>query len=185
MSIAATPGGRKWLCLPVILAATAGAAGQTRPATANYDESKVPPYTLPDPLVMLSGERVEDAAMWRARRRPEILELFRAEVYGRSPGRPEGMTFKAFELDRRALDGRATRKQVTVSFTGKEDGPAMDLLMYLPNGVSGPVPVFLVPNFNGNHGVCPDPQIRLSNRWFRPNTPGVSRRTGHRGRPRI
>ena len=38
---------------------------------ANYDESKVPPYTLPDPLLMESGAKVTSAQIWRSERRPE------------------------------------------------------------------------------------------------------------------
>jgi len=45
---------------------------------SNYDEAKVPPYTLPDPLVTSDGRRVTDAAMWRSRRRPEILRRLTA-----------------------------------------------------------------------------------------------------------
>src|SRR5882724_2062951 len=36
------------------------------PFTPNYDESKVPPYTLPDALVMADGRKVADAKMWQA-----------------------------------------------------------------------------------------------------------------------
>ena len=46
------------------------------PPDTNYDESKVPTYTLPDPLVMNDGTPVADAEGWNTRRRPEILELF-------------------------------------------------------------------------------------------------------------
>ena len=38
---------------------------------SNYSVAKVPPYTLPDPLVMASGERVTSAEQWFAGRRPE------------------------------------------------------------------------------------------------------------------
>ena len=65
-----------------------------QPKGFNYDESKVPEYTLPDPLVLANGEPVKDARTWNNHRRPEILELFTTQVYGRSPGRPAGMTFK-------------------------------------------------------------------------------------------
>ena len=34
------------------------------PSEANYDEAKVPSYTLPDPLILASGEPVADAATW-------------------------------------------------------------------------------------------------------------------------
>ena len=42
----------------------------------NYDESKVPKYTLPDPLVTTDGQRVTDADTWWTKRRPELLSLF-------------------------------------------------------------------------------------------------------------
>jgi hypothetical protein len=149
------------------------ALGQKGEPEINYDESKVPAYTLPDPLVMADGSPVKDARTWETKRRPEILELFRSQMYGRSPGRPAAMTFKPFDEDRSALDGKAIRKQVSVLFTDKDGGPCMDLLIYLPAKAKGPVPVFLVPNFNGNHAVCADPKIRLSERWVREQTPGA------------
>src|ERR1700722_18737342 len=50
-----------------------------------YDESKVRPYTLPDPLVFANGRKVASRADWE-RRRIELLRLFEENVYGRSPG---------------------------------------------------------------------------------------------------
>src|SRR6267142_1365113 len=75
-------------------------AMSAEPFTPNYDESKVPKYTLPDPLTMADGRKVADAKMWQAKRRPEVLELFRTHVYGRSPGRPAKMKFEVTSLDR-------------------------------------------------------------------------------------
>src|SRR5688572_28556593 len=49
----------------------------------NYDESKVPSYTLPDPLTTLSGKKVTTRTTWQSIRRPEILRLFEDNVYGR------------------------------------------------------------------------------------------------------
>ena len=134
---------------------------------ANYDESKVPKYTLPDPLVTADGGRVTDAALWRAARRPEILALFEKNVYGRMPGRPQGMTFQVRSSVSDALGGKATRKEITVLFTGKADGPKMDILLYLPNRAKHPTPAFLGLNFGGNHAIHSDPGITLSNGWMR------------------
>jgi hypothetical protein len=53
---------------------------------ANYDESKANPYPdLPDPLVLKNGQKVTTAEMWWKLRRPEIVEDFDREIYGRVP----------------------------------------------------------------------------------------------------
>ncbi len=140
---------------------------EAQPRGANYDESKVPKYTLPDPLVMSDGKKVTDAEAWFTRRRPEILKLFETHVYGRCPGRPPKMTFKVTSVDRHALDGKATRKEVSVYFTTRKDGPRMDILIFLPGGAKKPVPTFVGLNFGGNHSIHPDPGITLSTRWMR------------------
>src|SRR5262245_21504520 len=65
-----------------------GANGMNRnaPNAANYDESKANPYpTLPDPLVRKNGEKVTTPETWWTRRRPEIVEDFYREIYGRVP----------------------------------------------------------------------------------------------------
>jgi hypothetical protein len=55
------------------------------PNAANVDESKVPTYALPDPLILKNGQRVNTAEMWWKDRRPEIVEDFDREIYGRAP----------------------------------------------------------------------------------------------------
>ena len=65
-----------------------GANPNDRNATnaVNYDESKANPYpNLPDPLVLKNGQKVTTPAMWWNQRRPEIMEDFDREVYGRVP----------------------------------------------------------------------------------------------------
>ena len=59
---------------------------QQAPNAANYDESKANPYpNLPDPLVLKNGEKVTTPEIWWTRRRPEIVEDFDREIYGRVP----------------------------------------------------------------------------------------------------
>jgi len=111
----------------------------------NFREDKVPRYTLPDLLTMADGTKVGEAETWRTQRRPEILELFRKHVYGRAPlGRPEGMTFKVFDLERKAMGGMATRKQVEINFGDGEDSQKMNLVIFLPNGAKEPASMFLL-----------------------------------------
>jgi hypothetical protein len=158
----AAESGRSWTASPTLVQKL------SKPGGALYEEEKVPKYTLPDPLVMQDGAKVKDADTWRTKRRPELLELFRTTVYGKSPGRPSGMVCNAFDEDAKTLGGKATRKQVTIFLAGKEDGPSMDLLLYLPNAQKGqPVPAFLILNFGGNQTVNADPAIRLSKVWMR------------------
>ncbi|HOL72256.1 MAG TPA: hypothetical protein PKW45_12485 [Bryobacteraceae bacterium] len=151
------------LVLLVFALLTPAAAQQA----TNYDEAKVPQYTLPDPLVFAGGRPVRNASDWTSRRRPEILRLFQTHVFGRSPERPKEMTFDLFSRDENALGGTAVRKQVTIYFYGDKNGPKADLLLYLPAGVKRPVPVFLGLNFGGNHTVNADPGIRLGEIWGR------------------
>jgi hypothetical protein len=138
------------------------------PSTVNYDEAKVPAYTLPDPLVCADGTPISDAEQWMTTRRPEILRLFEEHVYGRAPARPASLTWEVSSVDREALAGLATRKEVSIWFAGRE-GPRMELLLYLPNGRTAPAPLFLGLNFYGNHAVHPDPGITLSTQWMRDN----------------
>ncbi len=133
----------------------------------NYDEAKVPRYTLPDPLGMQDGTPVQTAEQWQQRRRPEVLRLFETQVYGRAPGHPDGLHWKVFEHSDDAYNGLAKRKQVTVYFSADESGPQMDILMYLPAAANGPVPMFLGLNFDGNHAITEDPAVRLSTSWMR------------------
>jgi len=159
------------LFLPVLLVAS-GALAQPRPNESNLDEAKVGTYTLPDPLVCADGTRVTSAKIWEQKRRPELVKMFEAEVYGRAPGRPRGMHFAVRSLATNALGGLATRKEVTVWFTRGTNGPSMNLLFYTPNAAQKPVPAFLGLNFNGNHAVSADPGITLSDRWLPPAKDG-------------
>lgn len=126
----------------------------------NQDEAKVPVYTLPDPLVSSSGKVIKNKRQWEKVRRPELIELFETEMFGKMPGRPEDMHFKVLSTDAKALDGKATRKEVAVYFDASEK-VCMVMLMYIPNDRKGPVPAFLGANFKGNHATTPDPEVSM------------------------
>ncbi len=102
-------------------------------------------------LQMLNGTAVETPQQWRELRRPELLRLLESEVFGVTPlGRPADLRFEVREEKGDARDGKATRLRVGILFEGTENGRQMELLVYLPNAVQGPVPVFLGLNFDGN-----------------------------------
>ena len=154
---------RDILCVLVTLLV----AGRTyaQPKGYNYDEAKVPSYTLPDPLRFNNGEIVEEADDW-PKRRQEILDLFRTDVYGISPGEPEELQAEVVESSTSALDGRAVRKQVVLHLKNGEKSHELDVLVYLPREAARPVPVFLTLNFRGNHTIHADPAIRLPKSWL-------------------
>jgi hypothetical protein len=173
------------LAVTVSLLTTMDADAQ--PAGFNYDEAKVPAYTLPDPLVREDGRKVTDATGWTDKRRPELLGLFAEHVYGRMPRRrlPD-LRFEVTSTERRALNGLATRKEVTVHFTAQPDGPKMRILIYVPEGGQKPVPAFIGYNFGGNHAVHSDPGIPLAKSWMRPARDGTveNNRATEKGRGR-
>ena len=143
------------------------ASGAAQPAPANYDESKVPAYTLPDPLVCTDGTRVTNSNLWQKKRRPELLGLFEEQVYGRAPRPPHALTrYEVRSVVTNALGGQATRKEISILLSGTPAGPRIELLLYFPNRAPKAAPAFLGLNFNGNHAVTTERDVRLSDRWM-------------------
>lgn len=126
----------------------------------NYDESKVPSYTLPDPLKTMDGKTIKNRRQWERIGRPELLSLFETEMFGKMPGRPKDLHFKVLTEDTQALNGAATRKEVAMYFDAAES-MYVTLLMYIPNGADGPVPAFVGVNFKANHATTLDPGVAL------------------------
>lgn len=133
----------------------------------NYDERKIAPYTIPDPLILQNGEPVKDSKMWTERRRPELMAIFEDQVYGKTPAERPETRLGEVVTDRRALGGKAIRKQVTIYFSPRIDGPRIHFLLYLPSDAKGPVGVFLGLNFGGNQTVDADPGILPHDVWIR------------------
>src|SRR5262245_14272180 len=92
-------------------------AASGQPKQENHDEAKAGAHTLPDPLLMTGGERVTSADTWRKRRRPEILKLFEANVYGRNAGRPRRMSFELTSIEKSSLEaGKPCARRCRSSF---------------------------------------------------------------------
>jgi len=148
-----------------LLPAMLSAQSPARPGI-NDDESRVAAYTLPDPLVRANGQPVRTADDWRRLRRPELLTLFEREVYGKSPPAPTGLWHEVRSVDRTALGGRATRKEVRVHFERGRDEPYMDILMYAPNARRAPAPAFLALTY-GNHTITTDTGVTVTPHYLR------------------
>jgi hypothetical protein len=115
----------------------------------NYDESKVGEYQLPKLLVTESGQSVSTSEQWENIRRPEILKLFEDHVYGQVPKDFDDIKFKVINQDKKAMNGKATLKKVAITVSRNNKSVTMNLLMFTPNKVKKPVPMFLVINHRG------------------------------------
>ena len=119
---------------------------------SNYNEEKVAPYTLPDPLVLQNGQRVTTAEMWWKERRPEILKFYQTQIYGRVPANAPRVTWEVTETDNTAREGAAVLKHVVGKIGDKPDAPRMNLAVYLPAKSSGPIPMLLSISFGFGAG---------------------------------
>lgn len=131
----------------------------------NYDEAKVPPYVLLDPLTLANGKPVRDARTWVSQRRPELIRLFEENQHGKSPGRPAEMVFDIHDAGTPAFDGKAIRKQVRIWFRKDRTGPALNLLVYTPAAAKGRVPLLLNISFGANSQTVADPGVAPGMVW--------------------
>lgn len=85
----------------------AGPSGDpSAPNAANVDESKASPYTsLPDPLKLNNGKLVKTPKQWWENRRPQILEDFEREIYGRTPANLPKVTWSVVS-ETKGLQGK-------------------------------------------------------------------------------
>lgn len=133
------------------------------------EEEKVPFYTLPEILISEKGQKIDNPYEWWQIRRPEILDMFREQVYGKVPDNEIKVSFFPFETDYSVLDSTAIRKEITIVITNGTDSVNVLLLIYLPCKVSRPVPLFVGLNFYGNQTINPDTGITLTSSWIRNN----------------
>ena len=154
-----------------------------QPEGFNYDEDKVPRFSLPDPLIMQDGSPVTTAEQWRTRRRPELLRLFQKQVYGRLPEDAASAPV-AVEITEQSADGPYDTRRVQFTVSPLKDGRPVcriAVLAYLPKG-NERVAAFLGLNFSGNHSIHADPDVHLNDNWQRPGTGVVDHRATEQAR---
>lgn len=121
----------------------------TDPASApNYDEAKANPYpNLPDPLTLKDDKKVKDARIWWSKRRPEIVEDFDREIYGRVP---KSTPKVKWEVVSTTTEKNGESSVITKKLLGHVDNSAyssvkvdIDLTLATPADATGPVPVMM------------------------------------------
>ncbi len=123
------------------------------PFYANYDETKANPFpNLPDALTLKNGDKVTSAEMWWQQRRPEIVEDFDREIYGRVPANMPGVNWEVTSTIR---ETNGTIPVITKKLVGRVDNSNdtniavnIDLTLTTPADATGPVPVIMQFGFN-------------------------------------
>ena len=131
---------------------------------ANYDKTKIAPFTLEDPLTFLDGRRVTTPEEWELRRR-EILGIFAREMYGQEPPAPEELLIDKIEEKPDAMAGFAVRAQYRMRFSPDGKGGEIHWLLLRPRYAAKPVPPILFLNFGGNHAYIPDEEVVIPEMW--------------------
>jgi hypothetical protein len=119
------------------------------PNHANYDESKANPYpNLPDPLAMNNGEKVTGSQMWWEKRRPEIVEMFEREVYGRVPKDVPKVHWTVKITDHEMIGFTPVIAKNVIGQVDNSSYPAIavkiHMILVTPATAKGPVPVLMM-----------------------------------------
>jgi hypothetical protein len=128
-----------------------GPSGQANATNAaNYDPAKANPWPdLPDVLTLKNGQKVTTPEMWWKQRRPEIVEDFEREVFGRVPKNVPRVTWTVVTqvVDGVIGDVPAIGKQLV----GRVDNSAcpeikvdIEMTLVTPANAKGPVPVLMM-----------------------------------------
>jgi hypothetical protein len=118
------------------------------PNAANTDESKASPYTtLPDPLILMNGKKVTDAKTWWSKRRPEIVEDFDSEIYGRVPKDLPKVNWEVVSVTNDTSNHVPAVTKKLIGHVDNSSYPAItvniDLTLTTPANTKGPVPVIM------------------------------------------
>ena len=115
----------------------------------NYDESKVPAYTLPSPLVSVSGQRITTPSQWQNVRRPELLALFANELYGvvPEPASPLRISYEDGWNSPEYLQGQGLRRDVRIKFENEQGKAELPIILFIPGGQRGPVSALMMYSF--------------------------------------
>ena len=122
---------------------------ESAPNHANYDEALANPYpNLPEVLTLKNGKKVTTPAMWWNKRRPEIVEEFEREVFGRVPKQVPKVTWKTLISEREYVGWIPVNAKQLVGQVDNSAYPLLDVKIAMtvvtPANAKGPVPVLMM-----------------------------------------
>ncbi len=130
----------------------------------NYDESKVPSYTLPNVLKTSSNTIVSNKNTWDNVRRPEVLRLFENNIYGQMPKAFTSIKYAVINEDAAAMNGKAKLKQVLIEVFNNNKSVKINLVLFVPNKAARPVPAFLLIH-NRSKDMMDPTRVKKSEFW--------------------
>lgn len=143
------------LLIVCLLSATLTRLLAQAPLEANYDEAKVPTYTLPDVLTTTTNRVVKTKTGWQTLRRPEIIHLFEENVYGQMPNTVDHLDYSIKNQNASAMDGKARLKEVLIKVTHNNKQLRINLVLFVPTQLKGPAPVLLLINNRSSQNTDP------------------------------
>jgi hypothetical protein len=122
---------------------------ENAPDHANYDEALANPYPgLPDPLTADDGEKIATAKQWWEKRRPEIVNAFEEDIYGRIPTDTPKVTWTVTATEKDEVGGIPVIIKRLVGHVDNAADPAIDvniaMTLVLPANAAKPVPVLMM-----------------------------------------
>ena len=127
----------------------------------NYDETKVRAYTLPDPLKLQNGKPVTSPSVWWNKRRPELVELFSREMYGRAPANAPKVAWEIQGATQSEIGGVPALTEHLVGHVDNARDPAIAVGIQtdltLPASSDHHIPVMIVLTWTGKWNGPPIP----------------------------
>ncbi len=153
------------------------------PNAANRDESKVNQYKLPDPLLLKNGKTVKTEKDWWEKRRPEIVEGFDSEIYGRLPKNIPGVTWKAVSIKDTTVGTYPVKEKTLRGIVDNSSYPKIkveiELVLATPAKTGTKVPVVL--EFGFIRWPFGNPPAEPANRLISSGEPGWKEQLISRG----
>ena len=145
--------------------------GAVSASPATYNEADANPYPdLPDPLTLKNGQKVTSAPVWRSKRRPELLEDFQREIYGRTPKNVPKVTWKVVNTAEGSDGDIPTITKQLLGFVDNAAYPSINVIIQAtlttPAKATRGVPVII--QFGGGPCRCPKGRRRRPIRARRP-----------------
>ena len=121
----------------------------------NYDELTANPYPFyPDPLVTASGKKVTSAKMWYKERRPELVNLFEENVYGRIPDQVPTVKWEITNEEKKDFAGKPVVVRYLKGVADNSICPSikveMEVSVIYPDNGSLNMPVIIEFGFGGD-----------------------------------